>query len=1048
MGVPGNTVMTGLKGCSIVDGGNKILLTGWEKIGSEAHPTIGLWDLATQQWTDLVDQFGITGVADLVNVRLHRNAFPGSGEPAIFFPKASGLAALKSTEDMAQLDFVQDVTLAGPIVVPAYTPPAGLGSTVEVPALFLNAEITKDTYAERLAEVAGACCDFRTGMTGRPGMTLTANTFWTATNNPFGNASEVTFAGDLVIASDARLIVNGLTLHFAPHAKLVVQRGARLAANNCTFTSACERWPGIRVEGNSSNPYQFDNPSLPIQLEQGQAVLDHCTVENARYGVWCAREIVEDVPDFAYYGGFVQGLYSTFRNCNTGVVISDYHRFDGNDPNVGPELPNRSYFASCDFELTDDWPGGDHVAMGLLQRVRHVRFINCSFANNAPNVFAPDAAGTGLMLFDALTYVDGTGNPTYSNFRNLTMGVYNAGGSFNPVRVQKMDFRNNVYGILDAGSSFVEFGRNTFHVADQAGYPNARVGMYLWQTKHFTIEENTFNGESQGRSVGIYFVGANVNEDGSPAGPWWYEDERIYNNTFNNLRAANLVSGIHRGNKATDVDAGLQLLCGDYTDNTYDIALLERSIVRPNQGQTTDQGSQNSLAGNRFFSTANCSSQYDWALDANWNDINAYTSMVINYKRHEFPDDVVGVSCDQWLNEDMENEFDDIPVTGSLDFIKSVHCTGGVYPIVQGSMSTHQLGYVNAKNLLTAAINTYEGQVDLGDTPDLETALKQNAPYLPSSTLRDLLLAKHPLSDDVLALMLKRALPMDPWHITQVLLQNSKLNPGIWKLAQEQQVLSPFLLSLVEQAQSGTGQTVKQVLEQEIVQRRLEMTSHLNVLGHIYARDTIGTPTDSLTKLLLFDADKENVIQRVHTLVGLERYGEAQTLLDGQLNTYSGKQVLQDLMDLQQSVGNDWSTLTGNGKDQLAQLALEGKAGSPQAAAILYSLGEEAPIPPVRFPNFTKPRRVGSGGRTSDLAAEQPALACYPNPSNMNTFLTYPPELDGTNMALVDAKGAVVYTIRLSGNGLVEVDTQNLAEGLYQVVAPGTGLSTKLTVQH
>lgn len=80
--------------------------------------------------------------------------------------------------------------------------------------------------------------------------------------------------------------------------------------------------------------------------------------------------------------------------------------------------------------------------------------------------------------------------------------------------------------------------------------------------------------------------------------------------------------------------------------------------------------------------------------------------------------------------------------------------------------------------------------------------------------------------------------------------------------------------------------------------------------------------------------------------------------------------------------------------------------------------------------------------------SKQPALACYPNPSNMNTFLTYPAELDGTNMALVDAKGAVVYTIRLSGNGLVEVDTQNLAEGLYQVVAPGTGLSTKLTVQH
>jgi len=87
VGVPGNTVMTGLKGCSIVDGGNKILLTGWEKIGTEAHPTIGLWDLVAQQWTDLADEFGINGVADLANVRLHRNSFPGTGEPSIFFPR-------------------------------------------------------------------------------------------------------------------------------------------------------------------------------------------------------------------------------------------------------------------------------------------------------------------------------------------------------------------------------------------------------------------------------------------------------------------------------------------------------------------------------------------------------------------------------------------------------------------------------------------------------------------------------------------------------------------------------------------------------------------------------------------------------------------------------------------------------------------------------------------------------------------------------------------------------------------------------------------------
>jgi len=913
----------------------------------------------------------------------------------------------------------------------------------------LNHRVANSNHYSKLRAV-DCCVDYVT-MKDLGRTITTTSTPWNPGDNPFCDANgPVYIANELRIVSGVNVVANDMEFRFGPEARLVIERGATFSSTRCVFTSACERWPGIRLEGNTANTYQDNpngvgNPNLPRSLEQGWLRLtDNSVVENAWVGVWCAREMENHQPDPDYYGGCMRATNSTFRNCVNGVRVQNYHRF-----NAGAiELPNQTLIANCSFEINADWPSYAAHWQVRLDNVRHMKITNCSFENSAPQLFPPDETGGGIFLFNATAYVDGNSNPAQSYIKGFYMGVFNASGELNSVRVSKMHFAENVYGIADLQSSMVEYAENNFHVPDIGTAPNPRVGMLLWQTKHFTVEQNSFTGETQEGSVGIFFVGAEVNADGSPAGPWWYEDERIYDNTFKNLQAGNLISGIHRGNKATDVDAGLQLLCGDYTDNMFDIALLERSIVRPNQGQTISGPNQNELAGNRFFSTSNCSSQFDWALDADWNNINTYTSMVINYKRHEFPDDVVGVSCDQWLNPELENEFDDIPVPFSDDFIKATNCAGGVYPIVQSGMGTHQLGYLQAKNLLTAAINTYEGQVDLGDTPDLETALKQDAPYLPSATLRDLLLAKHPLSDDVLALMLKRPLPMDPWHITQVLLQNSKLNPGIWKLAQEQQVLSAFLLGVVGQAQSGTGQTVKQLLEQEIVQRRLEMTSHMNVLGHIYARDTVGIPTDSLIKMLLFDTDKENVIQRLHTLVGLQRYTEAQTLLDGQLNAYTGKQVLQDLMDLQQSVGNDWKTLTGSGKDQLTQLAMEGKAGSPQAAAILLSLGAAAPIPPVHFPNFTKSRRVAAGGRTSDLASDQPALACYPNPSHMSTFVTYPAELDGTNMTLLDAKGALVFTMRLGGHGLLEVDTKNLAEGLYQVVAPGTGLSTKLTVQH
>ena len=45
-----------------------------------------------------------------------------------------------------------------------------------------------------------------------------------------------------------------------------------------------------------------------------------------------------------------------------------------------------------------------------------------------------------------------------------------------------------------------------------------------------------------------------------------------------------------------------------------------------------------------------------------------------------------------------------------------------------------------------------------------------------AAQLRDLLLTKHPLSDEVLRAVLRREQPLDAWHLTQVLLQNSPLN--------------------------------------------------------------------------------------------------------------------------------------------------------------------------------------------------------------------------------------------------------------------------------
>ncbi|HNU57056.1 MAG TPA: hypothetical protein PKN30_10735, partial [Flavobacteriales bacterium] len=693
----------------------------------------------------------------------------------------------------------------------------------------------------------------------------------------------------------------------------------------------------------------------------------------------------------------MRASFTTFRNCITGVLVTDYHRFDGNDPAEGPEMPNRNFFAGCVFETTEDWPDGAPFAMGMLQNVRHVRFLNCSFANEAPEVFTSGAKGTGLWLDHALAYVDGSGNAQQSFFRNLDMGVYNASGLFNPVRVQRMHFESNWTGIFDANSNSPEYGSNTFHVVDPAVPEVAGVGIYMWETKDFTVEDNTFTGNQEANTVGIYFYGQQAGPKGSAPEDWTYYEERIYNNSFTGLQGGTVVDGVHRGDASTDVDYGLQLLCGDYTDNQLDIALNARSLIKPNQGTPPSNLDAGQLAGNRFFNI-DCNDSRDWTFDDLWNDVEGNMSTLINYKRHETPFILTGVECAGLP------DLHDIEIAGSGTFNKTAHCGNGEYPIQQGSLGDRRGAYIAVKSLLTAVINTYEGTVDLGEKPDLIEAIQQQDPVLSSAFLRDLLLSKHPLSDEVIGLALAREVPLDPWHLTQVLLQNSPLSQGIWRNVQGDELLSPYFLAMVAQAQQGNGLTMKQALELEISERRAELAAHKRVLGAIYARDTTDTPVDSLAALVLYDKDPENAARRLEALIRLGRYPEADALLRDGMAKHLGREIYEDILAMHQATGGEWVSLGQSDREQLRIHAESGRTGAAWAWSILTSLKEEVAQPPVRFPVHTKNRRTVATYEPTGADAE-PTIACFPNPSNANSFVTYPSFLDGSTLLLMDAKG-------------------------------------------
>jgi Secretion system C-terminal sorting domain len=61
-----------------------------------------------------------------------------------------------------------------------------------------------------------------------------------------------------------------------------------------------------------------------------------------------------------------------------------------------------------------------------------------------------------------------------------------------------------------------------------------------------------------------------------------------------------------------------------------------------------------------------------------------------------------------------------------------------------------------------------------------------------------------------------------------------------------------------------------------------------------------------------------------------------------------------------------------------------------------------------------------------------PELSAFPNPASDHTFLTYPFEADGIGTLNVFSEmGQLIASHTLNGKGILELNTQNYAAGIY-----------------
>lgn len=114
--------------------------------------------------------------------------------------------------------------------------------------------------------VSPACCIANTTYTpnpapttvdGRPAYIVPNSGIWEPGSNPFGNVTQITVDYDIVVPSTVALTLSNLEIEFAPNARILVQRNAKLYTTGepttPTFLHGLEPcqtvWQGVQVEG-------------------------------------------------------------------------------------------------------------------------------------------------------------------------------------------------------------------------------------------------------------------------------------------------------------------------------------------------------------------------------------------------------------------------------------------------------------------------------------------------------------------------------------------------------------------------------------------------------------------------------------------------------------------------------------------------------------------------------------------------------------------------------------------------------------------------------
>lgn len=1005
--------------------------------GLDESPYIGYYQISTSLSGDFSSL--LTTIEQEAAGRSQLEIQDYNGNPVLYFADDSGLSVITSPDSPTNASFLSTVVSNSEL--------GQIDSFIAFNELYLlQHQAYNETY--QAATQPLDCCAFSAEQLGEGSHKITGVNNWSVGTSPFEEYGGVVYFDEsIVFEAGSTTTISDLEFRFSPEAKVTIEAGARVNLDGCLWTAWCDlMWPGVELLGTTNNNNSI--PQVPFSSgNQGVFTMTNSVIEYAVNGLQVGTTTNTG-------GGVVRAIDSEFRNCVNGVIFRKYRFANAN----GNYVHNLSTFRECLFITNQNYRAVPFFH-AQMHDVDWVKYIDCSFVNSNGDNVAWYNRGSGILAFRASFLVDGSNEPWLpvpmpehpTAFHKLRFGIYSAalGDPLATYTCRQMEFRLCLYGIVNYATHNIMVHENNFLIADLPGlngidetgfsFGSVERGMYITNSDSYTVEQNTFSGFDNFQNPEPFpnAIGVWVNNSGENA-------NEIRNNDFSEMKMGILVTRDNIDSESRQT--GLQLLCNTFSEDEIDIYVGEQSTMRWVQG-AVQTGTPNDFAAGNIFSSANCDG---FSSDFLVHPYNTHWYMYIHNTDALAEPDCESVSTHpNYFGQSLLITAPGYGAASPSDCPNRFGpgSNGPTPPTIGGLVN----GLVTAHGVLNEALSNYALVVDANQKESTITILNEAFPN-ESQFYRDLLLQRHPLSDEVLKEVIQRAERLNEWHLTQVFLSNSPLRKEILAEIENSGILSPFFLDFLYNVDSG--QSLRTLMELDIMAKATERDRLLN---EVYAAGVhYETDPESEELMPIYASEYLNaldliggkgiVVQQAASLVRRGEYSEASSLL----SQFDGFNSIVVMYAIESELNDhDWSNASEQHWQVIRSISSDqNDEHAPLARALLISHGqftvEPEPELPIQLKSIRAPRTP---------ADKKPLLGVWPNPAGGQAWLHYPKEADEADDAQItvfDSNGQMVLQFQPNHHGLVELSVIDLPPGLYlvQLIAFGRTIETiKLTVQ-